>query len=184
MWTTAIHTATCTTAAPVPGWSGPLNCCMGTVWTPCVRATTSATWLWGARNRKRWVSSHRVIYQGQEKRCIYSDVFICPGNIISGKTKCSKQQICAALRKDRKYVQDRQMLRLCLWVNMEHFPGLCLIKTNSESLWWLVSNLRENSNSLGPVNATPRMTSKTLQVWLGSVLDCLHWLRVVICSII
>lgn len=132
MWTTAIHTATCTTAAPVPGWSGPLNCCMGTVWTPCVRATTSATWLWGARNRKRWVSSHRVIYQGQEKRWIYSDVLICPGNKMSGKTKCSEQWICEALRKDRIYVQDRQMFRLCLCVNMKHFSRLCLINTNSE----------------------------------------------------
>lgn len=79
MWTTATPTATCTTAAPVPGSSGPLNCCTGTVWTPCVRATTSAMWLWGARSRRRWVSSHWAVEQGQEKRRIYSDVFICPG---------------------------------------------------------------------------------------------------------
>lgn len=60
MLTTATHTATCTTAGPVPGWSGPSNCCMETPWIPSGRPTTTATWLSGARSRKRWVKGQPV----------------------------------------------------------------------------------------------------------------------------
>lgn len=63
MLTTATHTATCTTAAPVHDWSGPSSCCTETLWTPSGRAATPATWLSGAKNRRRWVKNQMTSWQ-------------------------------------------------------------------------------------------------------------------------